>query len=279
MASSAASHTLAFDMQWASIALLGYDYCLTFPMEQTLCIWLLQLAGYTKGRMSPDYGVRVPQASQFDHLLTILMVVFESSAAILTIIRSIQAFKAGGSSWRLWKEGLSYMIFEEGILYFCVISVFTTATLILIYHEPPNSNSRILNSLTLPLSGMFTARFLLHIRHWKHKRSLGNLPADLQLDSSLAISSLEFQRESQSDMMSYLANDFGSDPVARMAATPPDRDGPFHTLPSPGLDEDEAWEVELRKEEDDGTTLSSPMSNEFSLGSSGSGSRHRDSMV
>lgn len=50
-----------------------------------------------------------------DHLLTILMITFESSAAILTIIRSIQAFKAGHSSWKLWKKGLSYMIFEEGM--------------------------------------------------------------------------------------------------------------------------------------------------------------------
>lgn len=43
------------------------------------------------------------------------MITFESSAAILTIIRSIQAFKAGHSSWKLWKKGLSYMIFEEGM--------------------------------------------------------------------------------------------------------------------------------------------------------------------
>ncbi|TCD68136.1 hypothetical protein EIP91_011502 [Steccherinum ochraceum] len=33
MASSVVPYLLAFDMQWASIALLWYDYCLTFPME------------------------------------------------------------------------------------------------------------------------------------------------------------------------------------------------------------------------------------------------------
>jgi len=339
MASLAASHYLAFDMQWASLALLWYDYALTFPMEvrymwgtkfrlstllYILCryalvaniLYLIAAAGWLhqscdtwykisgalsvlgrtavlvtftgrvyavwgRSRIILAYlvilalacialdithvpGLRCKGSTNIpivDHLLTILMIVFESSSAILTIIRSIQAFRVGGSSWSLWKEGLSYMIFEEGIMYFCIISAFTTATLILIYHAPPGSNSRVLNSLTLPLSGLLTARFLLHIRHWKHKQSLGNLPIayGMDLGSNIDISTIEFRNESSgSSMMSYLADDFGSDPVARMAA-----DGSFRTLQFASSDPDEPWEAEFGTKGDDDETLTSPKDQHF----------------
>ncbi|KAH8103360.1 hypothetical protein BXZ70DRAFT_1005785 [Cristinia sonorae] len=229
---------LAFDMQWASIALLWYDYCLTFPMEQTFSTFLLQLGGYAKG-----------EPVQFDHLLTIFMVTFEASAALLTIVRSYQAFRAGHSSWSLWKDGLSYMIFEEGILYFSIISAFTTATLILIYHAPPGSNTRVLNSLTLPLSGILTARFLLHIRHWKQKRTLGFLPTDayhVDLGSSVDLSTIEFRNGTS--IFSSIVDDFGSDPVARMTNEGPEG---FKSLESPSFDPDEPFLSGLSTSKDD----------------------------
>lgn len=75
------------------------------------------------------------------------MVVFEYSSAILTITRSLVAFKVGGRKGR--SKGLINIIFEQGVLYFrcasfsvskdmkgsliphSIISFFTTTAVIL----------------------------------------------------------------------------------------------------------------------------------------------------
>ncbi|THU80940.1 hypothetical protein K435DRAFT_694623, partial [Dendrothele bispora CBS 962.96] len=106
-----------------------------------------------------------------NELLSILMVVFEYSSAILTTVRSIQAFRADKSPWKDRKNGLAYLIFEQGILYFSVVSLFTTAAVILNFRAPSGFFQRLLNALTLPLSGILSARFLLHLRKWKAKNS------------------------------------------------------------------------------------------------------------
>ncbi|TCD68137.1 hypothetical protein EIP91_011503 [Steccherinum ochraceum] len=201
------------------------------------------------------------------------MVTFETSSAILTIIRSIQAFHAGGSSWRLWREGLAYMIFEEGILYFIIISAFTTSTLILICRSPPGSDSRLLNGLTLPLSGLLTARFLLHIRHWKHKRATGGLlPSStehgINLGTSLELSTMEF-RVPSSNRLSSLIDDFGSDPVARMVTEGPSFRGEdrFSIYTDSCYEGDDIYIINPKKEEDDDDDLSinSSRSGEFAV--------------
>ncbi|KAF9490047.1 hypothetical protein BDN71DRAFT_1498758 [Pleurotus eryngii] len=62
-------------------------------------------------------------------LLSILMVVFEHSSAILTITRSLMAFKVGRREGH--SKGLINLIFEEGVFYFSIISLFTTTAVIL----------------------------------------------------------------------------------------------------------------------------------------------------
>ncbi|TFK48137.1 hypothetical protein OE88DRAFT_1664511 [Heliocybe sulcata] len=64
-------------------------------------------------------------------LLSILMVVFEFSSAFLTTLRSIQAMKANGLSFKEQKKGIFYLILEHGVLYFCIMSIFTLATVVL----------------------------------------------------------------------------------------------------------------------------------------------------
>ncbi len=46
-------------------------------------------------------------------LLSILLVVFEYSSAILMTIRSIQAFRIGGA-WNMQRQRLLYVILEQG---------------------------------------------------------------------------------------------------------------------------------------------------------------------
>ncbi|KAJ4470081.1 hypothetical protein J3R30DRAFT_1222839 [Lentinula aciculospora] len=105
-------------------------------------------------------------------LLSILMVVFEFSSAVLISIRCIQTFKDRRRS--LCSEpikGFWDLTFQQGILYFSFMSVFTTAGVILNFCAPPGFYQRLLNALTLPLSGLLTSRFILHLRKCEHNLS------------------------------------------------------------------------------------------------------------
>ncbi|EEB92620.1 hypothetical protein MPER_08843 [Moniliophthora perniciosa FA553] len=155
-----------------------------------------------------EHSNEVPFTSQppilIDHianeLLSIFMVIFEYSSAILTTIRSVQAFRVNGA-WRAQKGGFLYMIFEQGILYFSVISLFTTAAVVLNYRAPSGFFQRLLNALTLPLSGLLTARFLLHIREWEYKQKNLGTPSQAAPGNS-------------GTATMAIIEDFGVDPVA-----------------------------------------------------------------
>ncbi|KAI3619971.1 mannitol-1-phosphate 5-dehydrogenase [Moniliophthora roreri] len=95
---------------------------------------------------------------------------FHTSSALLITIRTIKAFKAYGPLGTK-KSNILYLIFEEGLTYFCIISIFTIATFVLKLRAPPGFFQDILNAFTLPLSGILTARFILHLKVWKEKES------------------------------------------------------------------------------------------------------------
>ncbi|ESK82544.1 hypothetical protein Moror_3706 [Moniliophthora roreri MCA 2997] len=153
--------------------------------------------------------------SSANELLAIFMVIFEYSSAILTTIRSVQAFRVNGA-WRTQKGGFLYMIFEQGILYFSVISLFTTAAVVLNYRAPAGFFQRLLNALTLPLSGLLTARFLLHLRKWEYKQK--NLGISSQGSPNSGTATMGSFRAApgrgQSTVLSTIIEDFGEDPVA-----------------------------------------------------------------
>ncbi|KAG7086151.1 hypothetical protein E1B28_002111 [Marasmius oreades] len=265
---AAAIHYLQFEIQWSSLALLFFDYALTFPMEvkyiwgskfrlsTVLYIWCryalvanvlyllaignrlgnklvvslslrcdawykfvgaLSVLGraavivafsartyaiYNRNRWIliyfsllglaciildvlhvPDLAcIAKPEPIRLGNaasgILAALMVIFEYSSAILTIIRSVQAFRAGGP-WSNHKGGFLYLIFEQGVFYFSVVSLTTTCTLVLNFIPAASLQrtqtgvyaQRVLNAFTLPLSCLLTARFLLYLRHWEFKHS------------------------------------------------------------------------------------------------------------
>ncbi|KAK0218205.1 hypothetical protein IW262DRAFT_1122811 [Armillaria fumosa] len=116
-------------------------------------------------------------------------------------IRSIQAFRIGGA-WNMRRQRLLYVIFEQGIFYFSVVTLFTTAAVVLNSAGFPR---RLLNALLLPLSGLLTARFLLQLRAWEHKQSALVTGSDRRTVSN-AIPPIEFRVLSVID-------DFGEDLV------------------------------------------------------------------
>ncbi|KAJ8692107.1 hypothetical protein PTI98_009448 [Pleurotus ostreatus] len=300
MASKAATHYLQFDIQWSSLALLFYDYALTFPLEvkyiwgskgrastvlYIFCryalvanvLYLLAIANRLKqgsvlffgspdgltepphppviltftGRIYAIYarnkyvlvylsflglvcialdithvpGLRCVGSSSIPLcglpnltaqieaplLLSILMIVFEFSAAVLTVIRCLVAFKAAGGR-KNQSKGLMNLIFEQGVLYFSIVTIITMAALILNVKAPAGFLQRLLNAYLLPLSGLLTARFLLHIRVYEDKqeaRALG-AAARSQVHASSTLASF---RAAAGDMVSGLVSQFGDDPV------------------------------------------------------------------
>ncbi|KAF9254699.1 hypothetical protein L218DRAFT_938340 [Marasmius fiardii PR-910] len=140
-----------------------------------------------------------------NEMLSIAMVVFEFSAAILMIIRCVQSFKVGGP-WKKQKRGFVYLVFEQGILYFCIVSVFSMAAVILNFRAPAGFFQRLLNAFTLPLSGLLTARFLLHIRKWSYKRS--RMPPSLSAPNGRSP-----QNSHSQGTLSTIIEGFGEDPV------------------------------------------------------------------
>ncbi|KAL4256509.1 DUF6533 domain-containing protein [Pleurotus pulmonarius] len=156
----------------------------------------------------------IPSA-RADLLLSILMVIFEYSSAILTITRSLVAFKACGR--KRHSKRLIKIVFEQGVLYFSIVSLFTTTAVILNVAAPTGFFQRLLNAYTLPLSGLLTARFLLHIRAYEdteHSRA-PVAQTDSETGTLYTLTTLASFCAAAEDAMSGLSmvDQFGDDPV------------------------------------------------------------------
>ncbi|KAL5496097.1 hypothetical protein ACEPAH_3014 [Sanghuangporus vaninii] len=213
--SAAITHFLQFRIQWASIVLLYYDYALTFPAEVKY-IWGKKFRFSTALYICCRYALianvlylaaiagRIPHVKRYawkhrssimfsgerQWLLrlpvgltpctgAIVLFLYYSAlsflAAILTIARCIQERRMGGS-WKMDGGSFLAMISEQGTTYYCIISVFTTAAVVLSFRAPTGSFfQRLPNAFNLPVSCLLTARFLLQLREWQ---SMDHVSAD-----------------------------------------------------------------------------------------------------
>ncbi|KAI0339573.1 hypothetical protein BDW22DRAFT_1361121 [Trametopsis cervina] len=143
-------------------------------------------------------------------LLSILVCVFEFSSTILTTIRCIQAVKAAGSV-ESQKNTFTYLILEQGVLYFGIVSIFTTAAVILNFRAPSGFFQRLLNALTLPISGLLTARFLLHMREWDNRHTFYS---NNHATTDIAMDDAQFAHASTLRTLERtIVSEFGEDPV------------------------------------------------------------------
>jgi len=163
-------------------------------------------------------------------LLVVMMCVFEIFSAALTTFRSIQALNVNGQWWKQ-KKGFNYLVLEQGLLYFCVVTVLTVSSLALNIAIPGGFLQRLLNAYTVPLSGLMTARFLLHLRKWEAKRDAFNLSAANagNRDETGTSTNLDFTSQPHSRTVNSQVNsgsgpeahtmsfidEFGEDPVQR----------------------------------------------------------------
>ncbi|TRM56068.1 hypothetical protein BD626DRAFT_521015 [Schizophyllum amplum] len=95
--------------------------------------------------------------------LSIMIVVFEFSSTALTTYRCIPAMRERQTP-DAFKRTLGAAMLQQGLMYYCAVSLFTVTTLILNYVVAAGFLQRLLNAFTLPISGILTARFILHLR-------------------------------------------------------------------------------------------------------------------
>ncbi|KAJ3801737.1 hypothetical protein GGU11DRAFT_768104 [Lentinula aff. detonsa] len=161
-----------------------------------------------------------------DIVRSLLTIVFETLSATLIFIRSLQAFRKYPN-----QHSFTYFLMQEGAVYFCVVSLFTVATFVLKVSTKSSYLHDLLNAFTLPLSGLLTARFLLHLRAWnKARTSTVSCTAALDVESQqhapgsrshTSISSVGIQLVSatasiNSERSDWLTTaEFGEDPMLK----------------------------------------------------------------
>ncbi|KAJ3777706.1 hypothetical protein FB446DRAFT_784034 [Lentinula raphanica] len=122
-------------------------------------------------------------------------------------------------------KGFWDLTFQQGILYFryssrviiwqvlviqrnsSFMSVFTTTSVILNFRAPAGFYQRLLNALTLPLSGLLTSRFILHLRKCEDNLST------LERLAVETVNSVAMNRDNAGLLSSIVEPQFGWDPV------------------------------------------------------------------
>jgi len=140
-------------------------------------------------------------------VLSIAVCCFEFSATILTAVRCFKLLQEVKGALE-WRKTLAYFLLEQGILYTVTVSGFLIAATVLNFLYSEGVLRRLLSPLSLPISGMMTARFLLRLR--RRDREAVIIPAkDI-------ISQLEFASRSTSSLstpvITSIVAEFGEDP-------------------------------------------------------------------
>ncbi|KAI5888200.1 uncharacterized protein SCHCODRAFT_02550664 [Schizophyllum commune H4-8] len=130
----------------------------------------------------PEYAALALLLILSDKALSIMVVVFEFISTALMAYRCFPAvreqrrMRAAGAFQRpllvaVFQQGkwilavaLLFADGQAGLFYYCAVSLFTVTALILNYAAPKGFFQRLLNAFTLPISGLLTARFILHLR-------------------------------------------------------------------------------------------------------------------
>ncbi|KAH7904440.1 hypothetical protein BJ138DRAFT_1019153, partial [Hygrophoropsis aurantiaca] len=111
-------------------------------------------------------GPTPPDIQVANTLLSITVCVFECIGTAITSIRCLQALRVQKKLKQGYKNSIMFLMLKEGIMYFCGVFAFTFTAVVLNFEEPSGFFGRLLNALTLPISGLLSARLLLHLREW-----------------------------------------------------------------------------------------------------------------
>ncbi|KAJ3506921.1 hypothetical protein NLJ89_g6593 [Agrocybe chaxingu] len=179
-------------------------------------------------------------AFRVPYLLPIFTVIFETSAVVFTTGRTVKALAVDHTPWRDAKRGLPFLIFKHVVLQHAAPvachgpAKTSPVVLIHFYSKDSLSNGYLTHThsrlpsvpppftsfLTISrfrLSGLMTARFLLHLRVWSHRRctnSFVETPTLGLFKITKADAELGYSARA-SFIMRSIVDEFGEDPVAQ----------------------------------------------------------------
>ncbi|KAF9461019.1 hypothetical protein BDZ94DRAFT_1168500 [Collybia nuda] len=136
-------------------------------------------------------SLQIMNKSKVSLLIQIFMCVFEFISALLATFRCMQAIQIGGFR-RNHGNRFLYLICDQGSHTVFLVSPVKVLAILL---NRGGFIQRLLNALTLPISGLLTARFLLCLRMWEDnasKRHRRNRSSDLQFTTILQSNIDEF---------------------------------------------------------------------------------------
>ncbi|KAF9531958.1 hypothetical protein CPB83DRAFT_760614, partial [Crepidotus variabilis] len=108
-------------------------------------------------------------------LLAAMTTAYEVLSALVTTVKGCSDLRVDGK-WRSKERRLTYLIMKQGLLYYGFVSLFSITALVLPNIKSLNGTffERLMGALTIPVSGMMTARFLIHLRVWDYARIGGS---------------------------------------------------------------------------------------------------------
>ncbi|KAJ2928672.1 hypothetical protein H1R20_g8404, partial [Candolleomyces eurysporus] len=141
-------------------------------------------------------------------VMAVTTLIYELLATGLLAYGCVRSLKSVGSL-KEQKDSLVFLMLKEGLLYSGFVTIFTTASMILQYTAPAGSFfQRLLNGLTMPISGMMTARFLLHVREWQG----GGTSDDCKSEDPASIGDFQVARNGSLETIETFGADDDFDP-------------------------------------------------------------------
>ncbi|KAK0189108.1 hypothetical protein F5146DRAFT_1205269 [Armillaria mellea] len=180
---------LQFRIQYASIALLYYDYVLTLPAEVKY-IWGSKFRLSTILYLCCRYALVA-------NVLYLLAIAGQLGARLRYVVQNHCGPERYWARCRYCKNANTAAIDARPGPQMHWVNKWSHA----------GFSQRLLNALTLPLSGLLTARFLLQLRAWEHKQSALMTGSDSRRTVSNVLPPIEFRVLSVID-------EFGEDPVS-----------------------------------------------------------------
>jgi len=120
-------------------------------------------------------GVAHSPFQMMSSILAVMVVILEFSLTVLTSLRCIQTLRSFGD-WTSQKNSLNYQILRQTLLYFGTVFGFALTALIFDLTAIAGSFiQKLINALNLPVAGLMTARFFLHLREWKETSENGTI--------------------------------------------------------------------------------------------------------
>jgi len=115
-------------------------------------------------------GTKPPNIQLADNLLPIIMSAFTCIGTALNVYRCFKAMKK--LHWRhgvLFGDSFISFMLRESLIYFCGVFSLTFTSVLLHFEEPSGFMNRLLNALTLPVTGLLSARLILKLREWSDR--------------------------------------------------------------------------------------------------------------